>query len=52
MAGTTKGPNIRAALNRIRYEEKDKGMTGDKTTEARNKAKRLDKQEVINTVSD
>jgi len=26
-------------------------MTGDKTTEARNKAKRLDKQEVINTVS-
>jgi len=26
-------------------------MTGDKTTGARNKAKRLDKQEVINTVS-
>jgi len=26
-------------------------MTGDNITEARNKAKRLDKQEVINTVS-
>jgi len=26
-------------------------MTGDKITEARNKAKRLDKQEVINIVN-
>ena len=33
-------------------KRKTKEMTGDKTTEARNKAKRLDKQEVINTVSD
>jgi hypothetical protein len=39
------------SLNRIRYKEKDKEMTGDKITEARNKAKSLDKQELINTVS-
>jgi hypothetical protein len=30
---------------------KTKEMTGDKITETRNKAKRLDKQEVINTES-